>query len=334
MTPPPSPLPFEGRGRKNPRGSAPRAPNDDWLSSSADGCERKGQRDVAVTERPWAPAPDQALWWFRPVSIFPARPRPLDFTLEVFASTSGLTRGLVLLNYPLYQIRPRLIDGELYVASVPSGIAERDPESKMGLLRDSSLRYTRNPRGPWEQTIKQKVEGWNSWMAEALPDSPADLAERLRQLRRGREMQWFLTDRGVVGSLALLRKRLEDLPADSEDRPKEAAAIEEGTGVLHEALALVRDQGGAHLNAFIEQTAKRLVDSKVLDAPDDVHWLEWREVRQALTEPGNWRDRAVERKARALATSNRPVPQEIGPRPAPNALHMHLIREVLGLLAA
>ncbi|HEY3116322.1 MAG TPA: hypothetical protein VGK54_06235 [Chloroflexota bacterium] len=288
---------------------------------------------MAVIQRPWAPAPDEALWWFRPGSIFPARPRPLDFTLEVWASTAGLTRGLVLLNYPLYQIRPRLIDGELYVASVPSGIAEHDPESKMGLLRDSSLRYTRNPRGAWEHSVKPTVQRSNSWMAEALPESPVDLAERLRQLRRAREMQWFLTDRAVVGTLALLRKRLRDLPADSEDRPQTAAAVEEATAVLHEALAIVRDEGGTNLNAFIEQTAKRLVDIKVLDAPDDVYWLEWREVRQALTEPGDWKRRAGERKAHAPATLST-VPEEIGSTPAPNALHMHLVREVLALLAA
>src|SRR5206468_6593212 len=87
---------------------------------------------MAVIQRPWAPAPDEVLWWFRPGSIFPARPRPLDFTLELFAETSGLTRGLILLNFPLYEIRPRLIDGELYFASVPSGIAERDPQCKLG----------------------------------------------------------------------------------------------------------------------------------------------------------------------------------------------------------
>ncbi|HEY3115169.1 MAG TPA: hypothetical protein VGK54_00350 [Chloroflexota bacterium] len=289
---------------------------------------------MAVIQRPWAPAPDDALWWFRPGGIFPARPRPLDFTLELFAETSGLTRGLILLNFPLYQIRPRLIDGELYVASVPSGIAERDPQSKLGLMRDSSLRYTRNPRGPWEQTIRQKVEGWNSWMAEALPDSSAELAERLRELRKVREMQWFLTDRGAVGTVALLRKRLQELPAESEDRAKIAAAVEEGTGVLHEAMALVRDQGGAHLKAFVEGTAKRLVEMDVLDAIDDVYWLGWREVRQALTETGDWKARAAEKKAATLALRDRPVSEEIGPRPAPDALHMHLVREVLALLAA
>ncbi len=297
--------------------------------------KRDGRRKpLAIVERPWAPAPDEALLWFRPGGIFPARPRPLDFTLDVYALTSGLTRALVSLNYPLYQIRPRLIDGELYLASVPSGIAEREPETKMGLLGDASLRFTRNIRGPWERQIRREVEGYSSWMAEALPESSADLAERFRRLRRVREMQWFVMDRSVVGSFALLRKRLDDLPADSEDRPKVAAAVEDGTAVLRDALALVRDQGVLHLDSFVEQTGERLVAMKVLSDTEEIRWLEWREVRQALTEPEDWKARAAERKAQALSAHNSPAPDAIGPRPAPSALHMHLVREVLGLLAA
>ncbi|HEY3117956.1 MAG TPA: hypothetical protein VGK54_14535, partial [Chloroflexota bacterium] len=108
----------------------------------------------------------------------------------------------------------------------------------------------------------------------------------------------------------------------------------EGTGVLHEAMALVRDQGGAHLKAFIEGTAKRLVEMDVLDAIDDVYWLEWREVRQALTDPGDWKARAAARRAEALVLRDRPVADEVGPRPVPSALHMLLVREVLDLLAS
>jgi len=289
---------------------------------------------LAIADRPWAPAPDVALLWFRPGSIFPARPRPLDFTLEVYALTSGLTRALVSLNYPLYQIRPRLINGDLYLASVPSGIADRDPETKMGLLRDASLRFTRNIRGPWERQIRREVEGYSSWMTAPLPESLSDLAERFRQLRRVREMQWFVMDRSVLGSFALLRKSLDDLPAASEDRPKIAAAVEDGTAVLRDALALVRDQGLVHLNAFVEQTANRLVDMGVLGATEDIRWLEWREVRQALTEAGDWKARAAERKAQALTPRVATLPDEIGPPLAPNALHMHLVREVLDSLAA
>lgn len=286
---------------------------------------------MAITERPWAPARDEALLWFRPGGIFPARPRPLDFTLEIYALTGGLTRGLVSLNYPLYQIRPRLIDGELYVASVPSGIAEREPETKLGLLRDASLRFTRNIRGPWERAIRPEVEGYSSWMAEALPEAPAEVAERFRQVRRVREMQWFVTDRAVVGSFALLKSRLDDLPASSEDRAKVAAAVDDGAAVLREAMQLVRDQGAAQLDDFIRRTARRLVDMQVL-APGDIHWLEWREVRQALTEPGDWKAIAAERKAQAENPQPGSVPDEVGPQPGPNALHMHLVREVLGLL--
>jgi hypothetical protein len=285
-------------------------------------------------DRPWAPATDDELLWFRPGSIFPARPRPLDFTLEIYALCSGLSRALVSLNYPLYQIRPRLIDGELYVASVPSGIAEREPETKLGLLRDASLRFTRNIRGPWEREVRHEVGGYTAWMAEPLPDSPRDLAERFRELRRVRVMQWFAMDRSVVGSFALLRQNLRDLPADSPDREKMAAAVEDGEAVLHDALALVRDQGRAQLDALVEGTAKRLVEIKALAATDNIHWLEWLEVRQALTEPGDWQARAAARKAPAQQPTATPGPDEIAPPREPGALHMHLVRDVLALLAA
>jgi hypothetical protein len=289
---------------------------------------------LAIAEKPWAPAPDEALLWFRPGSIFPARPRPLDFTLELYALTGGLTRALVSLNYPLYQIRPRLISGELYIASVPSGIAERDPETKMGLLRDASLRFTRNIRGPWERQIRREVEGYSAWMAEPLPESPPDIAERFRRLRRVREMQWFVIDRAVVGSFALLQRGLSDLAPDSPDRPKIAAAVEDGAAVLRDALGLVRDQGLVHLDSFVQRTAERLAAMNVLDAAEDIRWLEWREVRQALTEPGGWKMRAAQRRAAAASPQTGPGPDEIAPPRAPGALHMHLVREVVALLAA
>ena len=287
--------------------------------------------NLAITERPWAPAPDEALLWFQPGSPFPARPRPLDFTFEVYALAGGLTRGLVSLNYPLYQIRPKLIHGELYVASVPSGIAEREPETKLGLLRDASLRFTRNIRGPWERAIKPEVEGYNSWMAEPLPESPAEVAERFRQARRVREMQWFVADRAVVGSFALLKSRFDDMPASAEGRDKVAAAVEDGAAVLHEAMQLIREQGGVRLDDFIRRTSRRLVDMQVL-APGDIHWLEWREVRRALTEPGDWKAIAAERKAQAEKLQPGSIPEEIGTNPGPKALHMYLVHEVLELL--
>lgn len=288
---------------------------------------------MAITERPWAPAPDEALLWFQAGSPLPARPRPLDFTLEVYALTGGITRGLVSLNYPLYQLRPKLINGELYLASVPSGIAEREPETKLGLLRDASLRFTRNIRGPWERGIKPEVEGYSAWMAEDLPDSPAEVSERFRQARRVREMQWFVADRAVVGSLALLKSRLDDMPANVEGRDKVAAAVQDGDAVLKEAMQLVRDEGGARLEDFVRRTSHRLVDMKVL-APGDVHWLEWREVRRALTEPGDWKAVAAERKAQAAKAQGGSAPNQVGPDPGPTALHMYLVREVLALLAA
>jgi hypothetical protein len=76
-----------------------------------------------------------------------------------------------------------------------------------------------------------------------------------------------------------------------------------------------------------------LVDMQVL-APGDIHWLEWREVRRALTEPGGWKAIAADRKTQAEKRTTASVPDEVGPNPGPTALHMHLVHEVLALLAA
>jgi hypothetical protein len=171
-------------------------------------------------------------------------------------------------------------------------------------------------------------------MAEPLPSSPSDLAERFRQLRRVRLMQWFAMDRSVVGSFALLRQNLADLPEDSGDRPKMSTAVEDGLAVVQDALALVRDEGRARLDAFVEQTAKRLVETGTLAGPADIQWLEWHEVRQALTTPGDWKARAAARRTETSTLTTGSVPEEIGPPLSPNALHMHLVREVVDLLGA
>jgi hypothetical protein len=290
---------------------------------------------MVLAERPWAPARDDELWWFRPGSILPARPRPLEFTLDVRALTFALTRGLVSLNFPLYEIRGRLIEGELYLASVPSGLWELDPTAKTQLLWDASLRFTRSIRAPWEREVGREVESYNGWLAEAgaAGASDSELAQRWRRLRRVRGNQWYAMIRAVVGPLAMLQRRLADLPADSPDRPGVAAIADEGTVILQDALGLVRQQGSALTETVVALTAGRLVDAGRLATADDIRWLEWGEAREALTAAGDWQERVAQRQAAARAAPS-PAPETVGPPLAPDAWHMYLVREVLALLAA
>lgn len=286
--------------------------------------------------RPWAPATDDELTWFRPRSIFPGRPRPLEFTLEVYALTFGLTHALVSLNFPLYEVRAHLFDGELYLGSTPSGLWEQDPEAKMRLLWDSSLRFTRDIRAPWERAIRQEVEGYSAWMSEtaAVLDSGADASERLRRLRRVRGMQWYAMMRAVVGPVAMLQRRLAEVAPTSVDRAPLAAVAEDGEAVLREALALVRAQGAALLDSVVARVAQRLVEMGRLATPEEARWLEWPEMRQALAGAGDWRARAMERSATAALAVPGPSPETIGPPLAPEAPRMYLLREVVELLAA
>lgn len=290
---------------------------------------------MAAEERPWTPAADDELSWFRPGGMFPVRPRPLDFTLETYARTFGLTHALVSLNFPLYEVRARLVEGELYLASVPSGHWERDPETKTRLLWDSSLRYTRNIRAPWEHDGRQEVEGYNAWLAEAADaaSSPVAAAERLWRARRVRGTQWYAMLRGVAGPLAMLRRRLAELPEDSPDRPTLTAGVEDGGAVLRDGLALVRDQGGAFLNDLVHGTAQRLVAAGALADVEGIQWLEWQEVRRALVEADDWPALVARRKATWEAGSRGPIPDTIGPTLPPGDPRSYLLRSVLDSLA-
>src|SRR5207302_8299748 len=114
---------------------------------------------------PWAPPADVTLTWFRPGGMLPDRPRPLEFTLGIQAFTYGLAHALESLNFPLYDVRPRLIDGQLYLAAVPSAMAESDLERRMRRMRDATLRFSRNIRPPWEHAIRREVEEYNERIA-------------------------------------------------------------------------------------------------------------------------------------------------------------------------
>lgn len=291
---------------------------------------------MVLAKHPWAPAADDELLWFRPGSIFPSRPTPLEFTLDVYALASGLSHSLVSLNFPLYQIRARLVDGELYLGSVPSGLWALDPDAKTTLMQDASLRYTRNLRAPWERDVRREVESYNSLMkglASSAAESDAELAEQFRRLRRERDKQWHAFLRAVVGPLAMLHRRLEQLAPDSPDRETVAKTAADGGAVLEEGLALVREEGSALATEMVEKVARRLVEKGALASNQEITWLEWEEIREALVSPGDWAQRASARKAAAQGTRPSEPPATFGPPLAPSARHMDLVPEVLALLA-
>lgn len=282
--------------------------------------------------RPWAPASDEELTWFRPGGIFPSRPQSLEYSLEIYGLTFGLTHALVSLNFPLYEVRSQLFDGELYLATVPSGLWERDPKGKERLLWDSSLRFTRNIRGPWERDIRNEVLGYSSWMSEAMKDH-GDPDAALKRLRRIRGTQWYALMRAVVGPVAMLQSRVRELPADSPDRSSAATIAQDGAAVLREGLGLVREEGRTLLNGVVERVGQQLADLDRLDAGEDAWWLAWAELRAAASEPGHWPARVAERKA-ASQTRPQPPAELIGPDLPADAPHMYLVRDVLALLAS
>ncbi len=282
----------------------------------------------------WIPAADEKLAWFAPAGAFPETPGPLEYTLEVHARAFGLTRALSSLNFPLYELRTRLVDGNLQVAVVPSGLAERDMDAQFRRLVDASVRFTRNIRGPWENTLRSRpvrdeVASYNDWMAEALPagGSPADLADGMRRLQRVRGMQWYAAVRAVFGPAAMLQRQIDDSPSsDAAESERLAAQMADSLAVAEEARQLL-SEGGALLDAAAGRAGTKLAQLGALDDAADVRWLELEEVREALRSSASLQATADGRKAA-------PTPSgagDAGPEP-PDTPEMYLVPEILALI--
>ncbi len=269
----------------------------------------------------WAPPADDRLTWFRAEGRLAARPRPLDYSFEVYALTWGVTRALESLYFPLYALRSRLVDGELYLASVPSEFAERDLAAQLRRMRDSGLRFTRNIRGAWQRAIKREVEEDNELMAAfpAAGSSAGAVADGFSQLRRTRGNQWFAATRAVFAPAAMLEAEGQPLPDDAR------VAVDE-------ALGLIRDRGAELLNGALERVGQALVELGTIDQATDVHWLEYQEVRDALRDGRRLTHRVAERRASFAQPSGRAGPATIGPPLAPDAPRMYLLREVLAII--
>jgi hypothetical protein len=270
----------------------------------------------------WKPATNEELSWFRPPGRLTPRPRPLDYTFETYAYVWGLNRALESLYFPLYELRTQLIDGELYLASLPSPFAERDLEAQLRRMRDSGLRFTRNVRATWDRHIKPEVEAYTEVMARfpAAGASGAEVAEGLNQLRRARGNQWYSAIRAVFAPVAMMEHESDQqLPEDVRS-------------VIAEALNLIDREGGVARGGALRRVGDGLVQLGAIQRADDVHYLGYGEVRDALRHGGDRSALVAERAAAHRPSKGAVLPETFGPALPPNSPRMHLVREVLALI--
>jgi hypothetical protein len=246
----------------------------------------------------------------------------LDYTFEIYALVWGLTRALESLYFPLYELRTRLVAGQLYLASVPSAFAERDLQAQLKRMGDSGLRFTRDIRGTWQRAIKREVEEDNDIIAgfPAAGSPNTAVANGLAQLRRARGNQWFAATRAVFAPAAMLEAGGKELSGEAR------AAVDE-------ALGLVRDRGSALLNEALERVGQGLVELGSIDQPSDVHWLEYQELRDALRDGRQLTQRVADRRAAFSTAGGASAPATTGPALPPDAPRMHLVREVLAIVS-
>ena len=248
--------------------------------------------------RSWRPASNDELAWFKVGGSVPAHPTPLELTSSVHAFTYGVTHALESLYFPFYELRPRAIDGQLYLAVVPSGLADRDMDARIGTVSERTIRF-KDIRGGWLKEIKPQVEADLERMGDFPPAgaSGEQLHEAWMRLRRVRANQWFAPTRAVISPTALLKVGVGD-----PSRRDEAMA----------ACAEVRDivigQGGPAFEAAVSRLGDLLVKLGSLKSAADLQWLEFEEVSTALEQPGAaHQEIAARRKAASTAASEGPA---------------------------
>lgn len=276
----------------------------------------------AVSQIPWAPSPDDQLSWFRADQSVFATPRPLDYTLEIHALVFGLTYALESIEFPLYALRSRLVHGRVYLAAVPSAMAEDDLPQRLRNIHDQSLRFTRNIERAWERQIKPEVEMYNRWFDEvaSFTGPSTELAGLIRKLKRARGNQWFTAIRGVVAPAVLLRQNAGELGSD--------------IGVLAEnlprlALAMVAESGKALISCALARAGERLAQVGAIENGANVFWLEWGEVCDLLQSPVDHRGIVAQRKLASERDAAEVAAASLGPRLPPDAPRMFLIPEIL-----
>jgi hypothetical protein len=279
----------------------------------------------AISSEPWQPLADDQLSWFRAEQKLFLQPRPLEYSVEVYAVVFGLTYALESVEFPLHAVRSRLIHGRVYLAAVPSAMAEANLSQRLANIHDQSLRYTRNVQRAWEQQIKPEVERYNRWFDELrnFTGTSAELAELMRQLRRARANQWFAVIRGVLVPRLLLEQNDAQLNAET--------AASAGK-VSMEAMALTGRRGGELITAALIKAGERLAQANAIAKAEDVFWLEWTELRDLLRCSENRRELIGQRQRAAASDSNVAAVDSLGPPLAADAPRMYLLREVLQLL--
>ena len=278
----------------------------------------------ATSEKSWTPPSDDELSWFQAVQKCFAAPQPLQFTLEIDALVFGLTYALESLEFPLYALRSRLFNGRVYLAAVPSAMAESNLPRRLKNIHAQSVRFTRNIGRAWERQLKPEVDLYNRRFDEAATfNGSAELAEKLRSLKRDRGNQWFTVIRGVVAPTVLVQHHVDEFGQDIADLGRE---------LTRQALEVVAVQGKALMYSALTRAGECLVGADVIDKADDVYYLEWKEVIALLKEHQNRRALVAERRFQAAREAESPAPENLGPSLAPGASRMYLISEILELL--
>jgi hypothetical protein len=279
----------------------------------------------ATSEKTWTPLTDDQLSWFRADQKLFAAPRPLDYTLEIHAVIFGLTYALESIEFPLYALRSRMLSGRVYLAAVPSAVAEGNLPQRLNNIHDQSLRFTRNIERAWDRQLKPEIELYNRRFEEAanFGGSAHELSRIIHKLRRDRGNQWFTVIRGVVAPTVLLRQRAGEVGHEI------GALAGDLTG---QALDLVADRGKGLIDLALNRVGERLVKATVIEKAEDVFWLEWMEICELLQTPKDQRARVAERKNQAARDTDAPAPAIIGPSLPPDAPRMYLLGEILQLL--
>jgi hypothetical protein len=279
----------------------------------------------AVSETPWAPLPDDRLSWFRVDGRLFYLPRPLDYTLEIHALVFGLTYALESIEFPLHALRSRLVNGRVYLAAVPSAVAEADLAQRLKNIHAQSVRFTRNIEGAWERQIQPEVERYNRRFAELgnFTGPAPELAQRLRQLRRERGNQWFAAIRSVIAPAVLLQQNVSEFGV---------AVVETATRLTGAALALVAGQGGELIAGALVSIGQRLTDAGVIARAEDIYWLEWQEVTGLLIAAEDRCALVAERKRHSGLNLSVTMPDGMGPDLPSDAPRMYLLADILRML--
>jgi hypothetical protein len=151
----------------------------------------------------------------------------------------------------------------------------------------------------------------------------AELAEKLRPLRRDRGNQWFTVIRGVIAPAVLVQHHVNEFGQDIADLGRE---------LTRQGLELVAVQGKALLCSALTRAGECLVGADVIDRAEDVYHLEWKEMIASLEEPQNRRELIAARLAQAARDARAPAPENLGPVLMADAPRMYLIGEILDLL--